>query len=118
MPIEPLARANKGRALAAAASNSASMPGLTSISAISVTMDGSSRVTARGVLNQTDAKKKAAQPAPPTSRPDSRLAEQQRNAPDGHRASHEQQQRPAALRATIAAFGAAQRNQGVFILVR
>src|SRR3569833_3278732 len=98
MPIEPLARANKGRALAVVVSISASMPGLTSISAISVTMEGSSRVTARGVLNQTDAKKKAAQPAPTTSRPDSRLAEQQRTAPDGHRAAQEQQQRPAAMR--------------------
>src|ERR1700722_4993596 len=110
MPRHPLARANSGLALVTPASKSFSVPGLTSIWAISVTILQASFL-GRGLSVTEPAKKKRGGRAALHS------AEKQNRTDHHHGAADEHDRRPSVLSGVVAAAGATLGNQRCLIFV-
>src|ERR1700721_2075232 len=109
MPLQPLARRNSGLALATPASKSFSVPGLTSILGISVTILSLS-IFERLVSSRASKKEKRRSRATPL-----RSAEDQDRSCDHHGAADEHENRPAAR---VAPAGTALGNQRGLIFFR
>src|SRR3984885_10770533 len=110
MPRPPLARANSGLALVTASSKSFSVPGLTSIWAISVTIFQASFL-GRGLPVAEPAKKKRGARAALHS------AEEQNRTDNHHGAANEHDRGPPVLSGVVAAAAAALGNQRRLIFV-
>src|ERR1700742_4555552 len=115
MPLPPLARRNSGFALATAASKSFSVPGLTSIWAISVIMIGAPPLALLALLAHPDKKKKAPSGACPYTLFASVLAQQEHRPEHHHRTARKHHDRPASVWGIIATLGAALGDDGRLI---
>src|ERR1700744_4141525 len=106
MPRPPLARANSGLALVTPASKSFSVPGLTSIWAISVTIFQASFFGKKLVCNRASKKEKGRSRKPPLH-----SAEEQDRTDPHHGAADEHDRGPSIESGVVAAAGAALGNQ-------